>query len=837
MSEEVQSQKTIFEKDYNDRTQTITEFFTNDLKKKGENLIKKDSASVASMMEDNSFNLLREFLKSNFTSDLEIIIASFFTVEGNSIKAWQYVSRSFPLSLQIPIEYNKAKKSWISSYNKNGKVIVYDPEILEIEKATQSNVILKEIPFQSENGKVIKVKVYDCYIPIYRKSSKSDEIVRAKKAGETIGYLRYVLSLQHMEKIILGERKKLENNIEVMKKQNFSAEQRAHSVAATSLQNNSLFLGFVFVIVLLMAYWASWIFSNRITRPIKLLTTVAQSMARSDYHQTITIDSDDEIGLFASAFREMRAAILKRDEELALINKNLEELVEQRTKQLKDQIKTATSLLDNMQQSVFSMSSDGLIVPPVSKFSEKVFGKVISGRFIFDCLYKDLDLKGETYCNIKSAISTIFGETALQWDLMEHNFPKQVLLNVNNEDKTLKVAQTPILDDNGTLEKVLFVVEDITSVLRLEAERAVSDRNTRIIQELAKADLKQVKDFFLNSLELLQEIKSILHTKTLIKSEFNIILRHLHTLKGNSRLYELSLISTLTHSIEDHLSNMNLTFNFSSNLFEINDQISQWIIKIEVQLSEYIEIGNRIFGIENENNLNNGFKMIEVIDVHFNQLKDALDQIRVDHSQVNINLLIDKFNLMLMVPVPPVLNRLAPMVQDLSKKIGKNVEYSVKGDSITFDRNNVKLLGDSILHMIRNSLDHGIELPNERIALGKRPVGSIEVICKEEKEGSIILIRDDGSGINPEQIAQVALNKGLISQDEMKTLNRDQKIELIFLLGLSTKETVSELSGRGVGMNVVKSNIEKINGKLTIETEAKKGTTIRLFFQYPICYT
>ena len=183
-----------------------------------------------------------------------------------------------------------------------------------------------------------------------------------------------------------------------------------------------------------------------------------------------------------------------------------------------------------------------------------------------------------------------------------------------------------------------------------------------------------------------------------------------------------------------------------------------------------------------------------------------------------------------MVPIAYVFNRFPRMVRDLAKQMNKEVDFIIKGEDTELDRTFVEEIGDPLLHLLRNAIDHGIEPKEERIAKGKPPKGTIILSARHEGNNVVIEIIDDGRGIDRDKVIKKAVERGLIDEAKAMMLPDDKVFELIFLPGFSTKDEVTEVSGRGVGMDVVKNVVESLNGSVSIESQKDKGTkvTIRL---------
>lgn len=177
-------------------------------------------------------------------------------------------------------------------------------------------------------------------------------------------------------------------------------------------------------------------------------------------------------------------------------------------------------------------------------------------------------------------------------------------------------------------------------------------------------------------------------------------------------------------------------------------------------------------------------------------------------------------------PVGSVFQRMPRLVRELSTKTAKKVRLEMHGETTEVDRSIIERLGDPLTHIIRNSVDHGIELPADRLAAGKSEEGTIRLSAEHRGGRIVIEVKDDGAGINSERVLKKAREKGLVSPDA--ALSEDEIGNLIMLPGFSTAETVSDISGRGVGMDVVRSNIQDLGGRISLKSERGRGMTIQL---------
>ncbi|MBU2570336.1 MAG: chemotaxis protein CheA [Gammaproteobacteria bacterium] len=219
--------------------------------------------------------------------------------------------------------------------------------------------------------------------------------------------------------------------------------------------------------------------------------------------------------------------------------------------------------------------------------------------------------------------------------------------------------------------------------------------------------------------------------------------------------------------------------------------------------------------------------MLSLIGEHFSlnkldQLKNGLAQLErhtreLQESVMNIR----------MLPISFVFSRFPRLVHDLSSKLGKKIELQLIGEHTEVDKTVVELISDPLVHLVRNSLDHGIETPDERIAAGKQETGTVTLEAFHRGGNIVIEVSDDGRGLDKDKLRAKALEKGLIQDDAV--LSDKQTYELIFMPGFSTAEQLTDVSGRGVGMDVVRRNIQSLGGNIDIVSQLGKGSTMAIY--------
>lgn len=205
---------------------------------------------------------------------------------------------------------------------------------------------------------------------------------------------------------------------------------------------------------------------------------------------------------------------------------------------------------------------------------------------------------------------------------------------------------------------------------------------------------------------------------------------------------------------------------------------------------------------------------------HITELNETLEQIGRISSDLQ-----DLVMKVRMIPLDRLFNRYPRMVRDLSNELGKEINFVMKGQDTELDRTVIDELGESLVHLIRNAVDHGIESKEERIKAGKDPVGNVTLTAYQEGNKAVIKVEDDGAGLDLEKIKEKAVSKGI----DVDGMSDSDIMNLVFLEGLSTSDKVTDVSGRGVGMDVVKTKLSSIGGTIDIKSERGKGTTFTVY--------
>ncbi len=234
-------------------------------------------------------------------------------------------------------------------------------------------------------------------------------------------------------------------------------------------------------------------------------------------------------------------------------------------------------------------------------------------------------------------------------------------------------------------------------------------------------------------------------------------------------------------------------------------------------VGELITDRNRIYQLRTDLEIDfRGDESVEHLSTTITHIGRITDQLQTEVMRIR------------MQPISSVFNKLPRLVRDLARKANKEINLIMRGEDTELDRSVIENINDPLIHLLRNSVDHGIELSKDRLAVGKPSMGTITVAARHEEGHIVITVEDDGQGINVDRVKNKAVEKGLMTSVEAASMPNEQAIDLIFASGLSTAKTVSDISGRGVGMDIVRNNIEQLNGSVQVETWSGRGTQFQI---------
>ena len=491
------------------------------------------------------------------------------------------------------------------------------------------------------------------------------------------------------------------------------------------------------------------------------------------------------------------------------------------------EIKNFSVIVDNMQQALFSVGIDGIIVEPITKFTEKVFGIDLIGKNVMQTLFKSLEDNKEEFDAVRSALTTVIGEHELQWDLLKANFPTKISYrqpegqSTSENVKLLKINISPIWDAEENLESLLFVIEDITNLEKLEAQFKQDQQQVAMIEcvlENSLDNLVAAIKTFKDTLKINREISTAIDPISFVD-----LTRNLHTMKGNARQLKMRILSDQIHKSES------IILEKMSEIIQSDDPS---LIFLEMdQIENVIDAHSMLIQKFSRSDMNWGEGVIPVCPLAIQQSWATLEKLKETVPEEIFEQLHWAASRLTFKSVSSIAEKFQSMIEDISLQLGKKVYFEIKNDALV-GPNQAFVVQGCLLHLIRNSIDHGIETPEQRLLAGKSEFGQISLHCVDNIDSFTISFSDDGQGIDGNKVLAKALRLELITEAQAEKMNISEKTNLIFLPHFSTKDEASDISGRGIGLDAVQQMVSKLGGSLELITEPGKGFSVTMTFRH-----
>jgi two-component system, chemotaxis family, sensor kinase CheA len=540
--------------------------------------------------------------------------------------------------------------------------------------------------------------------------------------------------------------------------------------------------------VIVLSALLAGLIARGVSRSVASLARAAASVQKEqDFGIRAEKTSEDELGRLADVFNEMLAGIQGRDEELRLHGENLERLVEQRTALLQKRNDAMRLVLDNVEQGLATIELDGSIAPERSRVFDEWFG-VAQGRDSFaDHLARN--------------DPTIHDSLEMAWQQVTDGFlpvectidqmPRHIAIGERHYD----LAYKAILEQEN-LRGALLVVSDVTDALE-RMNRDTEQRELIGVFERIMLDRAGFMEFCIECQALIDGVV------TGRAGERQVLMRAIHTLKGNCGIFGVSSVAAVAHRVETQI--------IDSGSLPSAEQLAE-LTAVWRAFSERVA---RLTHAEGEAVLEISYEELQELQaatqarLPYEKLADLLERVQYERAVVR-------------------LRRIAEQAKSLAHRLGKGeLDVQIRATpEVRFEAERWGPFWLSFVHVVRNALDHGIEGSSERLAAGKPAHGQIRLVTVTDGQTLTVEISDDGRGVNWPSVREKARERGLPHESE-KDL-----VDALFRDGLSTSECVSEISGRGVGMSAVRDAAHALGGAVTIISTIGVGTTV--CFRFPI---
>ncbi len=532
--------------------------------------------------------------------------------------------------------------------------------------------------------------------------------------------------------------------------------------------------------------------TSGLIRRVKRVIGVTRTIANGDLNARVGMKPGDEVSELAQSFDVMTAKVVGLNEEVARknrdlqgINANLEGIVAERTATIK-------TILDSVKFGFLIVGSDGKVQDGFSKSCQDLLGKeLVAGVHFMDAFKLREDRNA-------GLIQEFLGQ-AFDDIMPEEMTLQQLPPRITHKGRTLALQTCTVRGAKNEVKGILFTIIDATDLQRAEREGA---RQALLVRILKEADA--FRDF-------VEETKTrVGMCRTFIRSNHPAKVRaELHTIKGNTSAFDLIEAAKIVHAIEDQKTITEADIDtFESALRAFLDE------NFDVLQISYDEGGE------------------DTISLSSDQIDQMLERLSRVPAGQNVHQEAVRWAAEARFKTArSLIGALPDYAKRLAARLCKSIDVIVEGGDIRMDPEVMRTTTQSLVHLVRNSIDHGIEDSSERQA--KPGVAQLKIIFGDEPMAWSVKVVDDGKGIDGDRVANNAVSKGLLTPEQVKSMSAQEKLSLIFMNGLSTSETISEVSGRGVGMSAVESTVKDSGGKLELDGKLGRGTTITITIPKP----
>ncbi len=564
--------------------------------------------------------------------------------------------------------------------------------------------------------------------------------------------------------------------------------------SALQTQRNGVLLAMLAMLALVLGGFVAAYIS--IMRGLNGLSAAVNTMAQGDLRARVEITSDDEIGAVGAQFNRMVESLA------------------QRTALLREKTNDIQTMLRHLPQGILTIVAGGAIHPEYSDYLETIFEtKHVGARPAIDFIFAGGDLGADALAQVEATLFACLGDDRINFDFNAHllagEFSKTM---ADGRVKQLELSWSPICDENGTVDKIMVCVRDVSALRQLEAEAEQQKRELQMIGQLLAISQEKFDEFATGARRFIAQNEALLQSADGASPELAAqLFRNMHTVKGNARTYGLLQLTHVVHLAEQAYDALRHGGAFD------RDQLQRALREVAASVDEYATLNSDKLGRKGPGRRGSADKYVLVertqVDQLLAELRRIASQPAVRPEQLGaLGLGLQKLGC---ESIETILAGVFASLPSLADELGKEPPRLKVADHGIVLRNPVAdLLRNACMHLYRNSLDHGIEPVAERFLAGKHPSGTIALELALAGERLLLRLADDGRGLALGAIRRKAVERGLLA--EGAEASDETLAQLIFAAGFSTASAVSEVSGRGVGMDAVRDFIKREGGEISI---------------------
>ncbi|MGR9579680.1 MCP four helix bundle domain-containing protein [Pandoraea sputorum] len=640
-----------------------------------------------------------------------------------------------------------------------------------------------------------------------------NDTAKLKQAGKTEMAQAFLFAM------VAQYRDELEGVVNTLRVEKNRQKDSAIATLNDTLSTTTTAIGIVtgLAIVLLTAIGA--LLYRQITRPLSRMQAMMSEIANSqDFTRRVPVGRMDEIGHSIVAFNGMI------------------EKIQERSAQLKQKTADIQAMLQNMQQGILTVVDGSKVHGEYSAYLEAIFEtQDIAGRGVMDLVFADSDLGSDTVSQVEAAIDACIGQDAINFAFNEHLLVGEIGKRMpDGRVKQLDLTWSAITDETDTILRLMLCVRDVTELRELAAEANEQKQRLEMIGEILAVSQEKFHHFIESSTGFIRENERIIRKHSQADSAaIAELFRNMHTIKGNARTYNLQYLTNVVHETEQRYHELRAPDE--ARLWD-QDGLMRELERVRDAVDTYAHINEMSLGrkgpgrtadeqsmVVDRAHIRASLRMLEAAD------PNDLHQLVAMRDAVHQTL-----RLLGTEGVGEALGGVLDSLPSLAGELGKPAPaVRIDDNGYRLRAPAVRILRDVFMHLLRNSMDHGLEGADERRTKGKPAAGTIDIEVGLDHNMLQVTLTDDGRGLALHRIRSIAVERGWITAETYVT--DEQIAQFIFRPGFSTASSVTEVSGRGVGMDAVQDFVRREHGRIELRfTDERKGAEFRQF-QTVVC--
>lgn len=610
-------------------------------------------------------------------------------------------------------------------------------------------------------------------------------------------------------------RDELEKIVETLRVEKNREKDEAIDSLNGNLATTTTAIGVVSGVAVIVLVAVGMLLYRQITQPLTRMQAMMSEIATSqDFTRRVPVGRMDEIGHSIAAFNQMIEKI--QENSLLLRQKNAD----------------IQAILQNMQQGILTVVDGATVHPEYSVYLEQIFETSdIAGRDFMDLVFADTDLDADGRSQVDAAVGACLGQDGINFVFNQHLLVSEIVKRMpDGREKALDLSWSAITDDADMIVRLMLCVRDVTQLRKLAAEASEQRRSLEIIGEILSVSQEKFHQFIESATGFIHENERIIRQYSEADTAaISALFRNMHTIKGNARTYNLRHLTNVVHETEQRYDA--LRHPEGAHEWDQNDLMEE-LMRVREAIDRYTVINEQSLGRKGPGAVAGGNALVMV---DKDRIRESLRLI--EHANpaslpdlVSMREAVRQtLRLLGSASVGEALAGVIGSLPSLAHELGKDAPaVHIDDNGYRLAEEVVPVMSDVFTHLLRNSLDHGIETAEVRRARGKASAGTIEIEVGVDQGALQLTLSDDGRGLALDRIRGIAMDRGWIGADESPS---DEEIaQLIFRPGFSTAETVTAVSGRGVGMDAVRDFLAREGGSIVLHfTDDRKGAPFRQF--------